>query len=140
MYVLRSLTRRVLYIGITRREPRHRWVEHARDKPWWPQVAFKQVESRHRRLAAAERRERTLIAQLNPLYNIEHNDLGNVPRWYLRQRARRQNHPILDAITFWGPLLLVAVLFAGRGPTDRLTITAAALAVIVILWPAKRRS
>ena len=39
VYVLRGLTRRVLYVGITSRSPSKRWAEHAQDKPWWPLIA-----------------------------------------------------------------------------------------------------
>ena len=138
VYVLRSLTRQVLYVGITSRSPAQRWAEHARDKPWWHEVAFKQVEGSYRSIAAAKRREIKLIRRLNPRYNLEHNNLANVPAWYLRSRRQRRRSPIIDFASFWGPIMLAAVLAASRGPSDALSLFADVLAVVLILWPQRR--
>lgn len=58
----------LLYIGLTYRKPSHRWREHRATKPWWPQVARKDVAFFDRlELAAAEER-RAILAE-SPRHN-----------------------------------------------------------------------
>jgi len=61
----------LLYVGITSGLA-SRFSEHKREKPWWPEVMFKQTESFQNRYDALER-EKLLIESLTPKYNIVHN-------------------------------------------------------------------
>lgn len=58
----------LLYVGITC-NLNQRFRQHARHKPWWPQVARKETEWHPARDAAA-RAELTAINAENPAYNI----------------------------------------------------------------------
>lgn len=123
VYVLRSLTRKTLYVGITSRNPSQRWAEHARDKPWWPEVVFKQVESSHRSVAAAKRRERSLIRRYRPKYNLEHNDLAHVPSWYLRERRRKNQKAQFHRAAIRIPLVVAALwVVSDRGLSGTMTL------------------
>ncbi|GFE20075.1 GIY-YIG nuclease family protein [Streptomyces nigrescens] len=71
VYRLRDQTGRLLYVGISD-DPLRRWPEHAKDKPWWPEVANFSTEwlaSRPEALAA----EASAIKLEKPLYNVVHN-------------------------------------------------------------------
>ena len=71
LYRLSDAVGRLLYIGITS-DPERRWVEHADDKPWWPQVTRFDVDwFDNGRLALAA--EGAAIRAEKPLYNIKHN-------------------------------------------------------------------
>lgn len=71
LYRLHDHDGELLYVGITDDLGR-RWHDHAKDKPWWPEVASKSIEwlpSRRRALAA----EATTIRAERPRYNVQHN-------------------------------------------------------------------
>lgn len=71
LYRLYDADGQLLYIGVTTYPPK-RFVEHERDKPWWPDVARHHVEwidGRER----AETAERCAIAAEGPRYNRIHN-------------------------------------------------------------------
>jgi hypothetical protein len=55
LYRLYDETGQLLYVGITTYPPK-RFVEHERDKPWWPQVARR----RARKLGVERRRPPTV--------------------------------------------------------------------------------
>lgn len=71
LYRLYDEAGHLLYVGITTYPPK-RFVEHERDKPWWPQVARRDVEWIASR-AQAETAERCAIAAEQPRYNRIHN-------------------------------------------------------------------
>ncbi len=61
----------LLYVGITD-SPERRWKDHAKDKPWWPQVASRSIRwypTRGLALAA----EADAIRTEQPRYNVQHN-------------------------------------------------------------------
>lgn len=67
LYELRNADREMLYVGISHR-PMGRWREHAKDKPWWPQVAVRSLiwfGSRAEALLA----EQAAIESAGPRYN-----------------------------------------------------------------------
>ena len=133
VYVLRSLTRKTLYVGITSRRPSQRWAEHARDKPWWPEVVFKHVESSHRSVAAAKRRERILIRRYRPKYNLKHNDLAHVPAWYLRERRRKNQQTRFHRVALAAALAVAIWALFDRGLSDTMTL------INEVVLPAIRR-
>jgi DNA-binding transcriptional regulator YhcF (GntR family) len=57
----------LLYVGITGK-PGPRWTQHAADKPWWPQVARREIEWFDSRPLAAEA-EVTAIRAESPKHN-----------------------------------------------------------------------
>lgn len=71
VYLLYDERGRLLYIGITDRGPR-RLVEHYREKAWFSMVARVDIERMPSR-AAAEERERALIRERGPAFNVQHN-------------------------------------------------------------------
>jgi len=79
---------RLLYVGITA-DPGVRWKAHAKDKPWWAEVANVTVEpydSREAVLAA----ETAAIASEGPLYNVMHNKSEDAAML----RAARRSQPL----------------------------------------------
>ncbi|MFJ3601877.1 GIY-YIG nuclease family protein [Streptomyces anulatus] len=71
VYRLRDNTQQLLYVGISD-DPLRRWPEHAKDKPWWQDVANFSIEwfgSRPEALTA----EALAIKSERPLHNIVHN-------------------------------------------------------------------
>lgn len=71
LYRLWSADDTLLYIGVTDRG-RAREKEHARTKPWWPQVHYITVEPIATR-AELMHLERVAIRKEHPLFNIQHN-------------------------------------------------------------------
>lgn len=69
LYRLFSGRGRLLYVGITG-DIRGRLARHAREKPWWPDVARKTVEWHLTREDAAAA-ELAAIRTENPVYNIQ---------------------------------------------------------------------
>jgi predicted GIY-YIG superfamily endonuclease len=70
LYRLFDASGRLLYVGITG-NPRVRWLQHASDKPWWPQATQRELEwlaTRAEALAA----EQQAITEERPLYNCSH--------------------------------------------------------------------
>lgn len=66
---------RLLYVGIAF-DPEERWKEHANSKPWWPDVARKEVVWRDTRVAALNDEAEAIRTEL-PLYNVKDS---NIPR------------------------------------------------------------
>jgi len=74
LYRLRDHEGELLYVGITD-DLERRWKDHAKDKPWWPEVASKSTEwlpSRSRALTV----EAKVIRAERPRYNVHHNGLN----------------------------------------------------------------
>jgi hypothetical protein len=71
LYRLWSAADELLYIGITDRG-RAREREHARTKPWWPEVHHVTVEPIQTR-GELVHREAEAIHRERPKYNIQHN-------------------------------------------------------------------
>lgn len=68
LYRLYDADKTLLYVGVTD-APSARWIQHSRDKPWWPEVAMKEVEwysSRREALSA----ESAAISAEAPAYNV----------------------------------------------------------------------
>lgn len=71
LYRLHDHSGELLYVGITDC-PERRWKDHAKDKPWWPDVNDRSVEwlpDRSHALAA----EAAAIRAERPRYNFHHN-------------------------------------------------------------------
>lgn len=60
---------RLLYVGVAF-DPEARWKEHATSKPWWPDVARKEVVWRDTRADALTDEAEAIRAEL-PLYNVK---------------------------------------------------------------------
>jgi len=71
LYQYYDATEVLLYVGITDRG-HARASEHAKGKPWWPEVARGEMEHFQSRDRALQR-EAFLITTLRPRYNIQHN-------------------------------------------------------------------
>ena len=72
IYRMRDLSGRLLYIGVTNGGLR-RFMEHAKDKTWWREVAQIDVEHVHCSRPVIEAIEREAIRTERPLYNVTHN-------------------------------------------------------------------
>lgn len=71
MYRLRSSDGVLLYVGIST-QPLQRWMQHAADKDWWPEVASMSLEwlgSNAEALAI----EAHAIRTERPIHNVVHN-------------------------------------------------------------------
>lgn len=71
LYRLRDQEGWLLYVGITD-NPERRWKDHAKDKPWWPEVADRSIDwlpSRAHAIAA----EAAAIRTERPRHNVHHN-------------------------------------------------------------------
>lgn len=66
---------RLLYVGVAF-DPDARWKEHAKSKPWWPDVKRKVIEWRETRTDALIAEADTIRTE-RPLYNVKDS---NVPR------------------------------------------------------------
>lgn len=73
----------LLYAGIAV-DPRNRWGQHARTKPWWPRVVVKEVEWHDTRIEALAA-ESVAIAVEKPLYNDKDS-----PHYWRLHDARRE--------------------------------------------------
>jgi hypothetical protein len=71
LYRLYDAAEVLLYVGIGQ-HPDVRFGQHARDKPWWPQVARREIEWLDDR-ASAERAEAVAIRAENPEHNGTHS-------------------------------------------------------------------
>jgi predicted GIY-YIG superfamily endonuclease len=78
LYRLYARSGTLLYIGIANRVLR-RLSEHAREKPWWGEVANITFET-HPDRQAAENAERAAIQSEQPRYNIVHSTLVVAPQ------------------------------------------------------------
>src|SRR5437762_2873721 len=78
VYRLYDAEGRLLYVGITE-TLRTRLLQHAKDKAWWPTVAYRRIAC-HAGRAAAEREERQAILCESPVYNV----VGSTGRSYPR--------------------------------------------------------
>lgn len=73
VYRLYSPSRELLYVGVTN-SPRHRFAQHAADKPWWSDVDERETDiTWHPSRSSALRAERDLIRRHMPPHNIQHN-------------------------------------------------------------------
>ena len=72
LYRLFDNAERLLYVGITN-NTELRWSQHARDKPWWPDVTRKTVEWLPTR-GEAVLAEAKAITEENPRWNISRPD------------------------------------------------------------------
>ncbi|MFB4320325.1 GIY-YIG nuclease family protein [Actinomadura sp. 21ATH] len=69
LYRFYDAGRRLLYVGMTTGNPRHRWTGHRRRAPWWPDVAFVQVEHLPT-WNDARAAERAAIRAARPMHNV----------------------------------------------------------------------
>ena len=76
LYRFFDTTGRLMYVGVAF-DPEVRWKEHATFKPWWPDVARKDVEWHDSRTAALKA-EADAISAERPMYNAKGNDLPHV--------------------------------------------------------------
>jgi hypothetical protein len=83
VYRLYDANGQLLYVGQSR-NPKARFITHAREVDWWEEVAHWAVEWWSDRYAARTQ-EQLLIAELSPRYNIAHAPLV--------VRARRPRRP-----------------------------------------------
>jgi predicted GIY-YIG superfamily endonuclease len=72
IYRMRDLSGRLLYVGVTNGGLR-RFMEHAKDKTWWREVATIDIEHVHCTRPVIEAMEREAIQLERPLYNVTHN-------------------------------------------------------------------
>jgi predicted GIY-YIG superfamily endonuclease len=72
LYRLRTSEDDLLYVGIST-QPLQRWIQHAADKDWWPEVANMSIEW-FDSSAEALALEAHAIRTESPLHNIVHND------------------------------------------------------------------
>lgn len=90
LYRLFDAEGRLLYVGIAY-NPRARWLGHSSTKPWWKQVARREVEW-HETRSAALGAEAEAIVNERPLYNIA--GAGELPPPIPRkQRKARTSAP-----------------------------------------------
>ncbi|MFD3520457.1 GntR family transcriptional regulator [Streptomyces sp. NPDC058653] len=73
LYRLYDADGNLLYVGITN-NPKVRFGNHGRSKPWWPEVELKQIVWLDS-LQEAEEAERLAIASEGPRHNISNNAL-----------------------------------------------------------------
>lgn len=71
LYRFYDATGQLLYVGITA-DPGSRWRSHAREKPWWHQVAHITLEAHPTRETVLDA-ERAAIRRERPLHNVVHN-------------------------------------------------------------------
>jgi len=102
LYRLYDAGDQLLYVGITD-DPKTRFAQHRDDKPWWPQVAIRDVEWFPDR-ATAEAQERQAIQAESPRYNRQgvrwfHAEMGNCPAEAMSMGDfRRSVAPTIDRV------------------------------------------
>ncbi|MDI5965768.1 GIY-YIG nuclease family protein [Streptantibioticus silvisoli] len=69
VYTLYSAEGEIIYVGISN-SPHARWKAHADTKDWWSTVATREIEWFPSRLEA-EARERLLISECRPMWNLD---------------------------------------------------------------------
>ncbi|MEU2453951.1 hypothetical protein ABZ605_28210 [Streptomyces sp. NPDC012765] len=115
VYRLWNADGELLYIGISHNPP-GRYVQHERDKPWWPAVHRRQ-ESWYDTRQEAEAAERAAIGSELPAYNAtDGNGANKVPQARVGQDERREAQAGVLA-------RLEADLLASRYPLHRLLPT-----------------
>lgn len=72
MYRLHSSEEELLYVGIST-QPLQRWIQHAADKNWWPEVANMSIDWFDSRAEALAVEAHTIKTE-RPLHNVVHND------------------------------------------------------------------
>lgn len=89
----------LLYVGLTN-NPKGRFKQHAKDKPWWPTTGTVKVTWYHRR-PEAELREQQAIAEEGPRFNRALPPwligIGN-EQWSLHALHREAQAAALDAM------------------------------------------
>jgi hypothetical protein len=97
----------LLYVGITRNFGQ-RWTNHAKQKPWWPDVQRHTAEWFDTR-REAEAAEKLAVATEGPKYNIVHKPRpprAPVPRPALPAKQLADPHAdywdIADVAAYWG--------------------------------------
>lgn len=71
VYRLYDAAGRLLYVGIAA-NPFTRWIEHAREKPWWHEVTHLSIGWRDDRAAALAEESQAIVEEA-PAYNIAGN-------------------------------------------------------------------
>lgn len=77
LYRLFNADGKLLYVGIAD-DLHRRWVQHARSKAWWPEVAKKTADW-HDSRGDAEKAEVKAIEEELPLYNLMHRNALATP-------------------------------------------------------------
>ncbi|MEU5834525.1 type II toxin-antitoxin system prevent-host-death family antitoxin [Streptomyces diacarni] len=82
VYRLRDQDEQLLYVGVTS-DPRMRFKQHERDKPWWPRVTQREIEWFNSREEASREEIRAITREL-PRFNSAgtqwpHHRLGEAP-------------------------------------------------------------
>ncbi|MFC9700900.1 type II toxin-antitoxin system prevent-host-death family antitoxin [Streptomyces sp. NPDC056943] len=111
LYRLYDVEDRLLYVGITG-DPKVRFTQHRKEKPWWAEVALREVEWFSTR-SDAERAEQRAIRREVPRYNDAgvqwpHHLLGQAPAAFMTMTEFRAE-PIktIDEVATTGqPLIL----------------------------------
>lgn len=139
----------LLYVGISNR-PDLRWAQHAADKPWWGQVAHKEVCAWYSSRRAAEQAESMAIRCELPRYNIMHNE-RNPYRVAYRPMYRTAARPTYRPTEPWyayvpWPLaaalavfLLLMVVTVAVGPFAAIGLAGAGMLAAGVVWPERRR-
>ncbi|WP_329368794.1 GIY-YIG nuclease family protein [Streptomyces sp. NBC_00669] len=70
LYRLHDEDAQLLYVGVTN-DPKARFRQHARDKPWWPRVSTREIEWFDTREEALRVESQAIIRELP-----RHNDAG----------------------------------------------------------------
>ncbi|MFD7016092.1 GIY-YIG nuclease family protein [Streptomyces sp. NPDC059928] len=102
LYRLYDSDDRLLYIGVTKNPPR-RFAAHRSDKPWWPNVARREVSWWPTRYEAG-RAESAAIWNESPLYNQAGTPADNAKR-SARQQANLEQARIKGKVSFRANLL-----------------------------------
>lgn len=85
----------LIYVGITGRGAARNW-EHSRNAEWWSFVARQEVEH-HATLRAALDREKRLIQEFRPPFNVLHNhDAASLKSAYVALQAGLTGDPAKD--------------------------------------------
>jgi DNA-binding transcriptional regulator YhcF (GntR family) len=71
LYRLYDAEGRLLYIGIAVK-PEQRWIQHAAEKDWWPEVARRDTYWCDSRAEALVREVDAIVTE-QPIYNVHHN-------------------------------------------------------------------
>lgn len=93
LYRLFDADGKLLYVGIAD-DPHRRWVQHARDKAWWPEVTKKTADWFDSRSEAGEAEIKAIREEL-PLHNLMYRSPLATPEGVIAMTRIRAAH---DAI------------------------------------------